>query len=67
MPSLMSEYIYRPGDRVRTPNEAEGVVVAIHHGPVRGRMWREPQYFIDVPGMRTAAYYESELKLVRPS
>jgi len=49
------------------PNAAEGVVVAVHRGPVRGRMWREPQYSIDVPGMRTVAYYESELQLVSRS
>ena len=63
----MNDFVYKPGDRVRTPNAAEGVVVAIHRGPVRGRMWREPQYSIDVPGMRTVAYYESELQLVSRS
>jgi hypothetical protein len=58
----MTIYVFKPGDRVRTPTEAEGVVVAVHRGPVRGRMWREPRYSIDVPGFRyTAAYYESEL------
>jgi hypothetical protein len=63
----MSEYVYKPGDRVRTPNLAEGVVVAIHRGPIRGRMWREPQYSIDIPGMRTVAHYESDLELIEKS
>lgn len=63
----MSEYVYKPGDRVRTPTQAEGVVVAIHHGPIRGRMWREPQYSVDIPGMRTVAYYQSDLKSAKES
>jgi len=64
----MSEYSYKPGDHVRTPANLEGVVSAVHPGPVRGRMWREPQYSIDVPGSRyAAAYYESELTLIRRS
>jgi hypothetical protein len=63
----MSEYVYKPGDRVRTPNLEEGVVVAIHHGPIRGRMWREPQYSVDIAGMRTVAHYESDLELVKGS
>jgi hypothetical protein len=65
----MTDYTtYKPGDRVRTPANVEGTVVAVHPGPVRGRMWREPQYSIDVPGTRyAAAYYQSELTLVRRS
>jgi hypothetical protein len=61
----MTDYVYKPGDRVRTPGRGEGIVVAVHPGPVRGRMWREPQYSIDLPGARYAtAFYESDLQPV---
>ena len=58
----MSDCAYKPGDRVRTQAHAEGVVVTVHRGPPRGRMWREPVYFIEIASMRyPAAYSESEL------
>ena len=58
----MNDGRFKPGDRVRTPARAEGVVVTVHRGPPRGRMWREPVYFVEIAGMRyPAAYSESEL------
>jgi hypothetical protein len=58
----VSQPTYKPGDSVRTPEHADGTIVTVNLGPIRGRTWREVSYTVCMFATgRHVVYYESQL------